>query len=83
MPATTRVKNTMTASQMGRIPDSLKAIFLASNQGCEVYVPPTDKSAFKVFRKSRTEPGKKILSPSNPQEGPEEKVVSLRLGFMA
>lgn len=37
--------------QGGRIPDSLKAIFLVSNQGKEVFVPPTDNTASKVFRR--------------------------------
>eukprot|EP00977_Amphora_coffeiformis_P027750 scaffold34638_cov161-Amphora_coffeaeformis.AAC.21 len=73
----TTTRKTMTAPQTGRIPDSLKAVFLASNQGREVYVPPADKSAFKVFCGSRNEPGKKILRQhSNPQEGPAEKIIS-------
>ena len=40
----------------GRIPDSLKAIFMASNQGKEVYVPPTDNSASRVFRRNKNTP---------------------------
>ena len=33
-----------------RIPAALQAIFTASNKGEEVYEPPKDRSAFKVFR---------------------------------
>lgn len=35
----------------GRIPAALQAIFMASNAGHEVYTPPTDKSANRVFGK--------------------------------
>ncbi|KAL7566406.1 hypothetical protein ACA910_011143 [Epithemia clementina (nom. ined.)] len=36
-----------------RIPDSLKMIFLESNRGNDVYVPPTDKAAFKVYERPK------------------------------
>ena len=51
----------MTAVLGGRIPASLQAIFTASNQGEEVYVPPTDNSAFKVYGLSSSDQRKPIL----------------------
>ena len=46
---------------IGRIPAALQAIFTASNQGEEVYEPPTDKSAFKVFQREQGAPRKPIF----------------------
>ena len=36
-----------------RIPESLKLVFLQSNQGHEVHEPPQDKAAFKVFERKK------------------------------
>lgn len=55
------------AGGQGRIPDSLKAIFLTSNQGNEVYEPPKDCSANKVFRRKTADGGKITPILSKPQ----------------
>ena len=55
-------KDTFTMATMGgRIPASLQAIFMASNKGEEVYVPPTDNSANRVYRRNRSEDGKAVI----------------------
>jgi hypothetical protein len=41
--------NTKHATRNDRIPAALQAIFLASNGGEEVHVPPPSNAAFKVF----------------------------------
>uniref|UniRef100_A0A7S3LFX1 ANK_REP_REGION domain-containing protein n=1 Tax=Amphora coffeiformis TaxID=265554 RepID=A0A7S3LFX1_9STRA len=51
----------MTTVLGGRIPASLQAIFTASNKGEEVYVPPTDNTAFKVYGLSSSDQRKPIL----------------------
>lgn len=51
----------MTAGLGGRIPASLQAIFTASNKGEEVYVPPADNSAFKIYGLSSKDQKKPIL----------------------
>ena len=45
----------------GRIPASLQAIFMASNQGEEVYIPPADKSAFKVYGVTSKDAAKPVV----------------------
>ena len=49
------------ATTGNRIPASLQAIFMASNKGEEVYVPPTDNSANRVYRRNRSEAGKPVF----------------------
>ena len=49
---------TTTAS---RIPSSLQAIFMASNQGEEVYEPPADNSANRVFERNQNERMRPVL----------------------
>jgi len=44
-----------------RIPASLQAVFMASNKGEEVYVPPADNSAYRVYRRNRSEAGKPVF----------------------
>ena len=56
------ISHDYTMATTGRIPESLKAIFTASNQGKEVYVPPKDRSACKVFRRNRGENTRGILA---------------------
>lgn len=51
----------MAATFGSRIPAALQAIFTASNKGEEVYQPPTDNSANRVFRRNRGEQGRPIL----------------------
>lgn len=54
---------TTAATCQGRIPESLKAVFLASNNGEEVYVPPA--TANKIYQRGHTQVGsekKTILS---------------------
>uniref|UniRef100_A0A7S3P8S1 Uncharacterized protein n=1 Tax=Amphora coffeiformis TaxID=265554 RepID=A0A7S3P8S1_9STRA len=43
------------AATASRIPSSLQAIFMASNKGEEVYEPPADNSASRVFRTDHSE----------------------------
>ena len=59
----------MTAVSMnqGRIPEALKAIFLASNRGEEVFAPPVDRSASRVFFRPRKQHGKSCVSRENRQ----------------
>jgi hypothetical protein len=39
-------------NRQGRIPNTLQAVFLASNRGKEVNLPPPDQSAAKVFKRN-------------------------------
>ena len=38
---------------VSRIPASLQAVFMASNQGQEVHVAPKDNSAYRVYRRQK------------------------------
>uniref|UniRef100_A0A7S3LFU4 Uncharacterized protein n=1 Tax=Amphora coffeiformis TaxID=265554 RepID=A0A7S3LFU4_9STRA len=49
------------ATTGSRIPASLQAIFMASNKGEEVYVPPADNAANRVYRRNRSEAGKPVF----------------------
>lgn len=51
----------MTTVASPRIPAALQAVFMASNKGEEVYVPPTDHSANRVYRRHRSEQGKPVF----------------------
>lgn len=50
------------ATTTSRIPASLQAIFMASNQGQEVHEAPKDNSAYRVYRRNRKEEGKPVFA---------------------
>ena len=75
----------MAAVMGGRIPASLQAIFMASNQGQEVYTPPADNSAFKVYGLSSKDKKKPLLAKFASSSGVKKMFasVSARMGRTA
>ena len=65
------------ATMGGRIPLSLQKIFMASNQGEEVYVPPSDNTAFKVYGLNACDSKKSILFNYASSEGFKKSFASV------
>ena len=66
----------------GRIPLSLQKIFMASNQGEEVYTPPADNTAFKVYGLSQKDARKPVLFKFASGEGFKKSFASVSGGLV-
>lgn len=73
----TKQKLIIMATMGGRIPLSLQKIFMASNQGEEVYVPPSDNTAFKVYGLNACDSKKSILFNYASSEGFKKSFASV------